>query len=117
MFRQCCPNSNSSTQGRSSIYFTEYDCIAKYCATNNVTTAENWGECVEAAAKRKIDDMNKNGTKVNSTTINLPNRCEWIDYDLVKKGRQSKSQAAPWAVNLWVLVGSLTAATTVQLLH
>lgn len=39
------------TAGVANKYYTEYDCVLKYCATTNETLAKNWDACAEAAVK------------------------------------------------------------------
>lgn len=80
--------------------------MVKYCATRNITQAENRGECVEAAFTRKLEDMKRNGTKVNMTAFHIRQRCERIDYGLVEKGPESlKSAATQCAINFWLFWG------------
>jgi len=117
LFRPCCPLNFSQVHGRTNNYFTEYDCIAKYCATNNVTLAENWGECVESAWATRLDEIKRNDTRINSTAFTASNRCEWIDYDLVERMRDLESGAAlHWAVGAFSILGPLALVSSMQFL-
>ena len=85
LLRPCCPLDPDTTQGIANRYYTEYNCISKYCATSNQTLAEGWEDCAKAAVQSGAKD---------STPITVDSRCEWVDYGLVKKGREAEGQGA-----------------------
>lgn len=102
LLRPCCPLDPDTTQGIVNRYYTEYNCISKYCATSNQTLAEGWEDCAKAAVQ--------SGAR-NSTPITVDSRCEWVDYGLVKKGRAAEGQAASFRpANLRGVLFSLAVA-------
>lgn len=85
MFRKCCPMDSDNNVGMKNRYYTEYNCVSKYCATTNQRLAEDWDDCVKGAVKSASKE---------SDSITVNSRCEWVDYDLVEKGRAKENAAA-----------------------
>ncbi|KAI0804096.1 hypothetical protein GGR55DRAFT_659774 [Xylaria sp. FL0064] len=78
-FAKCC---NRTDQNRNATQWIVIDpCETEYCFTNDQALAANFDQCISNTATEEAKKL-----KSNVTGINYRGRCEWIDYDEIKKG-------------------------------
>ena len=107
MWSECCSKNASTVYGYANVYRKDRDCVGQYCITNNTTLSGNWGECLKSAYDDKVAEMHDRGEDIDTISTKLYDRCEWIDYDLIKKGARPSSAPAQGLVNtstLWALL-------------
>lgn len=65
------------------------------CFTSDETAAANFDVCVQTQARKAEQRLRNNGTvPANATrTVGGTGRCEYIDFEALKKGVKSESQA------------------------
>ncbi|KAI0814492.1 hypothetical protein GGR55DRAFT_434637 [Xylaria sp. FL0064] len=108
-FEKCCPVLADYTHKNQ--WISIIPCRQQFCFTNNEQLAMGFDECIYNAALDKLKDLNV----TNATTTNAyRGRCEWINYDSLKKGIREPEDidnAAPaQRLSSWILLATLTAA-------
>jgi hypothetical protein len=80
-----------------------------YCYTNDAGLAEAWPKCIQDAAGAKIEKLRKtNPSNVTGLTKDMyTGRCEWIDYEALKKGLRKSGAirlGEAWTKGFWAIV-------------
>ena len=81
-FDACCPRDKDKN-----LWILQRDCMQDYCYTSNLTIAGNFSKCINETAKIAVEAAHKAG-KLDDTSRpgQLWGRCEYIDYERLKKG-------------------------------
>ena len=68
------------------MYITQAHCAALYCFTWDETAAKGFDACVKKTSVEYTANVTKAGTIKTNVTIGSEGRCEYIDYEALKKG-------------------------------
>ncbi|KAI0506838.1 hypothetical protein F5B22DRAFT_432460 [Xylaria bambusicola] len=98
-FETCCPNTNYPAQRNHWALVNR--CRLQVCFTDNETLAMEFDECVYKTSTAKLN--------VTKLADSYRGRCEWIDFDSLKKGVRDveeidNSAPAPPRLLSWVLL-------------
>ena len=90
-FDACCPRDNGKN-----LWTLQRDCMQDYCYTSNLTIAGNFSKCINETAKVAVETAHKAGT-LNDTSRpdQFWGRCEYIDYESLKKGIRDNISGSP----------------------
>ncbi|KAJ3573918.1 hypothetical protein NPX13_g4534 [Xylaria arbuscula] len=90
-FKECCPNLKDAGL-RQNQWISINVCATQFCFTMDNSTAKHFDECIYNAGNKLGDDLKLNDTERNT----YRGRCEYINYDSLKKGvRYPVTNAAP----------------------
>ncbi|RYC62920.1 hypothetical protein CHU98_g3288 [Xylaria longipes] len=104
-FAKCC---NRTLENANATQWILIDpCLTEYCFTDDQALATNFDQCIVNTA---TDELKKQG--INATRDSYRGRCEWIDYDSIKKGVRSLDElsSAAGLVLPWLALGTALAA-------
>ncbi|KAI0521674.1 hypothetical protein F5B22DRAFT_595843 [Xylaria bambusicola] len=110
-FAECCPSFNQLNIHQNH-WLASNVCHTQFCFTENNTTAMGFDECVYNAGDKLNSDLKLNSTE--SSTYR--GRCEWINYDSLKKGVVddpadiTNAASTPRLLSLALLATTLTGA-------
>ncbi|KAI1121555.1 hypothetical protein F5Y10DRAFT_256134 [Nemania abortiva] len=112
-FENCCPV--DPTSGQKNQWITIIPCNQQFCFTTDEQLATGFDKCIYNAASDKLSSSNA----TNATNHAYRGRCEWINYDSLKKGIREPediTNAAPTQRLLsWVLIATTLAAAVLGL--
>ncbi|KAI0512898.1 hypothetical protein F5B22DRAFT_613655 [Xylaria bambusicola] len=87
-FQKCCPNTNSPHQINQWVQINT--CELLVCFTDNETLAKGFDQCIYETAETKKEMINNTTSNTNGSYYGdhsfYSGRCEWIDFDNLKKG-------------------------------
>ncbi|KAI0971737.1 hypothetical protein F4678DRAFT_461104 [Xylaria arbuscula] len=104
-FAKCCNRTASNRNETQWILINP--CDTEYCFTNDQAMAENFDLCIVDTAKAEYKELG-----INGTAAQYRGRCEYIDYDSIKKGVRLLNSAAGLAPP-WVVLGIGLAAVSI----